>query len=248
MLVVTHEQHTNQHQNVTFDAPGTDSGHAHGYLRVPESGSGPGVVVIQEWWGLTDHIAGIVDRFAREGFVALAPDLYGGRTTHDSAEAAQLLTDLPVERAAQDLAGAVTYLLQRPETTSTQVGAVGFCMGGAFVLRLAAQQGERVGAAVPWYGLPDLGTDYSGLRAAVLGHYGEEDTSVPLEGVRATEAAIREQAGAGAGAGVDVTMHVYPAPHAFYNDERPSYRAESAELAWRRTTAFLGERLAPARA
>lgn len=236
---VTHEQHQNPLQNVTFDAPGTETGHAHGYLRVPDSGTGPGVVVVQEWWGLTDQVAGVVDRLAAEGFVALAPDLYGGRTTHDSEEAFRFMQELPPERAARDLAGAVTYLLERPETTSTAVGAVGFCMGGAFVLALAAQQGERIAAAVPWYGIPGPDTDYSGLRAAVLGHYGEEDTSVPLEGVRATEARIREQAG------VEVTMEVYPAPHAFYNDERPNYRAESAELAWGRTTAFLRGRLAP---
>jgi carboxymethylenebutenolidase len=238
---VTHEKTANPRQNVTFDSA-TESGHAHGYLRVPESGSGPGVIVVQEWWGLTDHIAGIVDRLAREGFVALAPDLYGGRTTHDSAEAAQLLTDLPAEDAARDLAGAVTYLLDLPGTTSERAGVVGFCMGGGFVLTLAAQQGDRIGAAVPWYGLPGPDTDYSGLRAPVLGHYGAEDTSVPLEGVRATEARIREQAG------VEVTMEVYPAPHAFYNDERPSYRPESAELAWERTTAFLRGRLAAERA
>ena len=238
---MTHEKIANPLQNVTFDSA-TESGHAHGYLRVPESGGGPGVIVVQEWWGLTDHIAGIVDRLAREGFVALAPDLYGGRTTHDSAEAKQLLTDLPAEQAARDLAGAVGYLLDRPETTSATVGAVGFCMGGGFVLTLAAQQGERIGAAVPWYGIPSLDTDYSGLRAPVLGHYGEEDTSVPLDGVRATEGRIREQAG------VEVRMEVYPAPHAFYNDERPNYRAESAELAWERTTTFLRGRLAAASA
>ncbi|GAB3263270.1 hypothetical protein GCM10027586_19940 [Kineococcus gypseus] len=233
---MSHEEHQNPRQNVTFDSA-TESGHGHGYLRVPESGSGPGVVVIQEWWGLTDHVVAIVDRFAAEGFVALAPDLYGGRTTHDGEEAARFMSEMPVERAVQDLAGAVTYLLQRPETTSSTVGAVGFCMGGAFVLTLAAQQGERIGAAVPWYGVPGPDTDYSGLRAAVLGHFGEEDTSVPLEGVRATEQRIREQSGVEAG------FQVYPAPHAFYNDERPNYRPESAELAWSRTTAFLREHL-----
>ncbi|WP_432495834.1 dienelactone hydrolase family protein [Kineococcus auxinigenes] len=231
---MSHEQHANPRQNVTFDSA-SESGHAHGYLRVPRAGSGPGVVVVQEWWGLTDHVAGVVDRLAGEGFVALAPDLYGGRTTHDAEEAERFLTELPPERAARDLAGAVTYLLARPETTSGTVGAVGFCMGGAFVLTLAAQQGERIGAAVPWYGIPGPATDFSGLRAAVLGHFGEEDASVPLEAVRATEQRVREQAG------VDVRFEVYPAPHAFYNDERPSYRREPAELAWERTAAFLRE-------
>ena len=233
---MTHEEHENPHQNVTFPSA-TGTGHAHGYLRVPDSGSGPAVLVIQEWWGLTDHVVSIVDRLAAEGFVALAPDLYGGRTTHDSAEAFQFMKDLPPERAAHDLAGAVDHLLSLPQTTSGNVGAVGFCMGGAFVLSLAAQQGERIGAAVPWYGLPGPDTDFSGLRAAVMGNFGEEDTSVPLEGVHATAQRIREQSG------VVPQFHVYPAPHAFYNDERPSYRRESAELAWERTTAFLREHL-----
>lgn len=236
---MSHDEHENALQNVTYDSA-TATGHAHGYLRVPESGRGPGVIVIQEWWGLTDHIAAIVDRFAAEGFVALAPDLYGGRTTHDGAEAFQFMKDLPPERAAADLEGAVTYLLGRPETTSSRLGAVGFCMGGAFVLSLAAQQGDRIGAAVPWYGVPGPDTDFSGLTAGVLGHYGEEDESVPLDGVEATAARIREQSG------VEPTFHVYPAPHAFYNDERPNYRRESAELAWERTTGFLRERLAGA--
>lgn len=233
---MSHDEHENAHQNVTFDSA-TPTGHGHGYLRVPESGQGPGVIVIQEWWGLTDHIAGIVDRFAAEGFVALAPDLYGGRTTHDSAEAFQIMSDLPADRAAADLAGAVDHLLGRSETTSERLGAVGFCMGGAFVLSLAAQQGDRIGAAVPWYGLPGPDTDYSGLTAGVLGHYGQEDSSVPLEGVEAAAARIREQSG------VEPRFEVYPAPHAFYNDERPNYRRDSAELAWERTTTFLRERL-----
>jgi len=234
---VTHEEHENALQNTTF-ASATPTGHGHGYLRVPESGGGPGVIVIQEWWGLTDHIAGIVDRFAAEGFVALAPDLYGGRTTHDSAEAAGFMSELPADCAAADLAGAVDHLLGLPGTTSTRLGAVGFCMGGAFVLSLAAQQGDRIGAAVPWYGVPGPDTDYSRLTAGVLGHYGREDESVPLEGVEATATAIREQSG------VEPRFEVYPAPHAFYNDERPTYRRESAELAWERTTSFLRERLA----
>ena len=127
---------TTGRQNVRF--PGGD-GEAFGYLRLPESGSGPGVVVIQEWWGLTTHVASIVDRLADAGFVALAPDLYGGPTTHDSAEAAELVKRLPVERAAEDLAGAVDHLVGLPAVSSSTVGAIGFCMGGGFVFALAAR-------------------------------------------------------------------------------------------------------------
>src|SRR5919112_1934955 len=139
----------NPRQNVTFASDGSS---AHGYLATPASGRGPGVVVVQEWWGLDDHMAEVVDRLASEGFVALAPDLFGGRVAHDSDEAGRLMQQLPVEQAARDLGGAVDFLLQHEAVTSSTVGAVGFCMGGGFVLLLAAQQGEKVSAAVPFYG------------------------------------------------------------------------------------------------
>jgi len=150
-------------QNVTFPSNGNT---AHGYLEVPESGSGAGVVVIQEWWGLTTHMGDVVRRLAAEGFVALAPDLYGGSTTHDSAEAMQLAQTLPQDRAARDLAGAVDYLLGLDAATSSTVGVIGFCMGGGFVLRLAAREGDRVSAAVPFYGLSGKDFDPAGLTAA----------------------------------------------------------------------------------
>src|SRR5699024_9086756 len=164
-------------QNVTFESNGSS---AHGYLALPDSGRGPGLIVIQEWWGLVDHIADVTNRFAAEGFVALAPDLYGGRTTHDAQEASELMQQLPVEDAARDLAGAVDYLLSHDAVTSSTIGAVGFCMGGGFVLVLAAQQGDRIGAAVPFYGVPPAEPiDFSGLTAPVLGHYGERDGGIP---------------------------------------------------------------------
>src|SRR5688572_31650808 len=103
------------HQNVTFPSAGTT---AHGYLALPPSGRGPGVIVIQEWWGLTDHIADVTDRLAAEGFVALAPDLFGGKVAHDADEAMTLLTELPVDRAARDLAGAVDFLLAHEGVTA----------------------------------------------------------------------------------------------------------------------------------
>src|SRR5450432_467702 len=109
---------TNPRQNVSFPSGG---GEAHGYLAVPESGSGPGVIVIQEWWGLTDHIADIADRLAAEGFVALAPDLFGGKVAHDADEAGKLMTELPVDQAAKDLAGAVDFLITHEAVTSNSV-------------------------------------------------------------------------------------------------------------------------------
>ena len=225
-------EHSNPQQNVTFPSNG---GEAHGYLAVPPSGSGPGVIVIQEWWGLTSHIGSIADRLAREGFVALAPDLYGGPTTHDSEEAGALMQALPVDRAARDLAGAVDFLLGQPQTTSASVGAIGFCMGGRFVLTLAAQQGDKVAAAVPFYPVgPDL-PDLSGISAAVQIHVGADDAFMPLDAARGLADKVAGDAK------VTPEFHEYPAGHAFLNDENllGTFDAEQARVAWDRAVAFL---------
>jgi carboxymethylenebutenolidase len=226
----------NPRQNVTFASNGNQ---AHGYLATPPSGRGPGMVVIQEWWGLTDHIVDVCDRLAGDGFVALAPDLFGGRTTHDSEEAAHWSQELPAEQAARDLSGAVDYLLARDETTGTRVGVVGFCMGGGFVLLLAAHAGDKVGAAVLFYGLTDA--DLSGVRAPVLGHIAERDQWVTPERARELARRVEDEAG------VDVTIHVYPGTgHAFFNDEHKDapYDPDAAALAWSRTLEFLRSNLA----
>lgn len=223
----------NPRQNVTFPSNGNE---AHGYLAVPASGKGPGVIVIQEWWGLTDHIAEVADKLAAEGFVALAPDLYGGKTAHDADTAGSLMMSLPVEQAALDLAGSVDFLLGHEAVTSARIGAIGFCMGGGFVLSLAAQQGERVAAAVPFYGVgPGVPQSYTGLSAAVQGHYAENDDFFPADQARAQEQQIRAESGA------EVEYFFYPAGHAFHNDENllGTYDKEQADLAWGRAVAFL---------
>jgi carboxymethylenebutenolidase len=228
----------NPRQNTTFASNG---GEAHGYLALPPSGSGPGVIVIQEWWGLTDHIADVTDRLAAEGFVALAPDLFGGKVAHDADEAGRLMSELPVDRAARDLAGAADFLLGHDAVTSTKVGAVGFCMGGGFVLMLAAQQGDKIGAAVPFYGVgPAVPDTYAGITAAVQGHYGERDDFYPAEQARQQEEQIRKESGA------EVEFFYYPAGHAFHNDTNAlgTYDAENAKLAWQRTVDFLRAKLA----
>ncbi|MGP4046072.1 dienelactone hydrolase family protein [Streptomyces sp. 2A115] len=219
------------HQNLTFPSGGTT---AHGYLALPPAGQGPGVIVIQEWWGLTDHIADVTERLAREGFVALAPDLYGGNVAHDSSEAFRMMQDLPVPRGVELLSGAVDHLLAMPEVTSETVGSVGFCMGGGFVLYQAATD-PRVSAAVPFYGVI-LGEtpDFSGLKAQVLGHYGERDASIPVESLDSLRDTIREQSG------ITPDLRVYPADHAFFNDGRPeAHDPESSAQAWRSTVDFL---------
>ncbi|SDB83760.1 carboxymethylenebutenolidase [Raineyella antarctica] len=221
------------YQNVTF--PSTE-GEAYGYLARPESGEGPGVIVVQEWWGLTDHIKSICDRLAAEGFVALAPDLFGGWTTHDSKEASELMSRLPAEEGARLLGGAVDYLLGQDFVTGERVGVIGFCMGGGFVLALAVQQGDRISAAVPFYGVGQgVPGSFSGLKAAVQGHYAEQDRMFPVAKAHEQAQQIRDEAG------VEVEDFYYDAGHAFHNDENlmGTYNPELAKLAWGRAVAFL---------
>jgi carboxymethylenebutenolidase len=227
----------NPRQNVSFES---NSQTAHGYLALPSTGSGPGVIVIQEWWGLDDHIAGLADRLAAEGFVALAPDLYGGQVAHDTDEAGGMMSALPAEQAARDLAGAVDYLLASDAVTSSSVGAIGFCMGGGFVLQLATQQGDKIGAAVPFYGVGQgVPESFGSLTAPVQGHYGESDGFYPVEQAHELEAKIRSESGA------EVEFFYYPAGHAFNNetDRMGTYDAESASLAWGRAVDFLRSKL-----
>ena len=225
------------HQNVSFPSEGQK---AYGYLALPEAGHGPGVIVIQEWWGLTDHVRDVADRLAAEGFVALAPDLFGGSVAHDGAEAAKMMSNLPEEVGAKLLAGAVDYLLGLEAVTSATVGTIGFCMGGGFVLALAAQQGEKVSAAVPFYGVGQgVPQSYAGVRAKIQGHYANQDSSYPVAQAHAQEEQIRAESG------TEVRFFYYDAPHAFHNDENPAgnYRPEAAAVAWGRAVDFLRENI-----
>jgi carboxymethylenebutenolidase len=162
------------------------------------------------------------------------------RIAHDADEAGQIMSALPVDRAARDLAGAVDYLLASDAVTSSKVGAIGFCMGGGFVLQLAAQQGDTIAAAVPFYGVgPGVPQQYAGLTAAVQGHYAEQDGFYPVAAARALEEQIRSESAG------EVEFFYYPAGHAFHNDrdQMGTYNAESAKLAWQRAVDFLKTRI-----
>lgn len=216
---------------------------ATGYLARPDGRGGPGVVVIQEWWGLVPHIKGVADRFAAEGLVALAPDLYHGETTRSPDKAGKLMMSLRIDDTEKDLAGAVEYLLARPEVTASKAGTVGFCMGGALSL-FAASRNARVGACVVFYGgHPNVKPDLESLQAPVLGLYAGKDTFVTPESVRELEAKLKSL-------GKRAEMHIYPgADHAFFNDERPEvYDEQAANDAWTRTIAFLRRELGEAKA
>ncbi len=205
-----------------------------GYLALPASGRGPGVLVIQEWWGLVDHIRDLCDRLARDGFVALAPDLYRGQSASDPDAAGRLMMGLEIPRAARDLGGAVTTLLGHDAVEGGRVGAVGFCMGGQLAL-FAATQTPKIGAVVDFYGIhPNVTLDLPGLEAAVLGIFAERDTFVPPEAARKLEAELK-------GAGKRATIRIVPGvDHAFMNDTRADvFDADAAARAWSDMVKFL---------
>ena len=216
---------------------------AQGYLALPASGSGPGVMVIQEWWGLVPQIKSICDRLAEEGFVALAPDLYHGEIAQHTEmdKAAKLMTEMPMDRAARDMGGAIDALLDNPAVLSNKDGVLGFCMGGMLALLIGAKQGDRVGAVAPYYGAPlgENAPDWSGLTAPVHGHYAEQDDFFPPAAIEALERELR-------GMGKDVRLDVHPGTgHAFANEENAlgTYNPTVCGECWSSTVGFLRDRL-----
>jgi carboxymethylenebutenolidase len=205
-----------------------------GYLALPASGRGPGVVVIQEWWGLVDHIRDLCDRLAREGFTALAPDLYRGESTGDPGEAGRLMLELEIPRASSDLDAAVSALLGHTAVDGSRVGCIGFCMGGQLALAAGARN-ARIGAVVDCYGVhPKVDSDFDGMPAGGLGVFAENDEFVPAARVSELEEQIRA-------AGGRATFKVFVgAQLAFMNDSRPDvYDAATAAEAWNDILPFL---------
>src|SRR2546421_8289871 len=213
---------------------------ASGYLASPPSGAGPGIVVIQEWWGLVPHIKDVCERLAREGFSALAVDLFHGETTTEPDEAGKKMMAMEVDRARKEMGGAVAWLTQSARAAGQRVGTVGCCMGGGLALLLASDRPE-VRAAVTYYGvIPWAGVnpDFSRSEAAFLGHWGEADSFNPRDQVDALEERIRS-------AGRPVEFFEYGgADHAFFNDTRPEvYNRDAAQQSWERTLAFFRREL-----
>ena len=228
-------------ENISFASNGST---ADGYLARPASGSGPGVLVVQEWWGLVPQIKRTCDRLADNGFVALAPDLFHGDVAQHTEmdKANQLMSTLPMDRAARDMRGAVDYLLAHEAVPGAKVGVVGFCMGGMLALLLAANEGDKIGAAVPFYGAPlgDNAPDWSNLSAPVRGHFAGADDFFPADAVTALESELR-------GMSKDVEFTVYPGlGHAFGNEDNAlgTHNPEATDRAWTATLAFLHEKLA----
>ncbi|HYM16336.1 MAG TPA: dienelactone hydrolase family protein [Dehalococcoidia bacterium] len=204
-----------------------------GYLARPDdAGPHPGVVVIQEWWGLDGHIKDVAERFARAGFVALAPDLYHGEFATEPDEARKLAMALNRAQALTDLTGAVAYLQSLDAVAPKRVGCIGFCMGGSMALALAAATPD-VAAAAPFYaGFQPPPEELAKIRAELFCAFGADDAGIPAERVAAFEETLRGQ-------GHAATVKVYEgAPHSFFNDTRPSYRPVAAKDAWERSLAL----------
>jgi carboxymethylenebutenolidase len=217
----------------------SNGGTAQGYLATPEGGRGPGVVVIQEWWGLVPHIKDVADRLAAAGFVALAPDLYHGKATTEPDEAGKLMMTLNMEQVAKDLRGAIDACAARGSADG--IGVIGFCMGGGLALLAATLDGTKVKATVPFYGvIPGGGPapDYSALGGPIQGHYASEDDFAGPPAVAQLTADVTAAGGV-------IEVFTYPGTqHAFFNDTRPEvYDAEASAAAWERSLAFLRAQL-----
>ncbi len=226
----------------TISFPRPDGASVNGYLAEPAGAAGaPGIVVIQEWWGLNDQIRGVADKLAAAGYRALVPDLYRGKVALEAHEAEHLMKDLNFgDAAGQDVRGAVKYL---KASGSGKVGVTGFCMGGALTL-LSAVNVPEADAAVIWYGYPPLEfVDAKKVKVPLMGHWATDDAAFAIAGVDALEGKLRE-------AGVVFEFFRYDCKHAFANETADSknlpilkYDAQAAELAWKRTMDFFGRHL-----
>jgi carboxymethylenebutenolidase len=218
----------------------TGAGSAPGYLAVPAGERGPATIVLQEWWGLEEHIRSVCDRFAAEGFFALAPDLFRGETTTQPSEAEQKLMALSMEQAEHDMCGAAEYLRSQPGVEGAGVASVGFCLGGGLSVWAAASCPNIVAAVSYYYVMPHGKPDFAKIKGPVLGHFGTADQFVPLDAAKELESEMGD-------AGVDVTFEYYEgAGHAFFNDldRLGTFDEALAQRSWGRTVDFLRSALA----
>lgn len=222
----------------TVEYPDADGETLMGYLAREEGADPqPAVVVIQEWWGLNEHIEDVTRRFAHEGFVALAPDLYHGAVVSEPDEARKLVMELDMQEAVSEIQQAIDFLLDQDYVAGSQVGVVGFCMGGGLALQTGLAEEQSLGAVIAFYGQPIEPAQAENMNAPVLGLYGAEDTGIPVEGVRTMGSALEE-------AGIKNEFHVYEgAGHAFFNDTRASHAPDAAADAWPRALAWFRDHL-----
>lgn len=209
-----------------------------GYLAMPEGAAGPGVLLLHAWWGLNDFIKRLAERLAGEGFVVLAPDLYGGRMASTVEEAEALSGTLDYKEAIKHVAGGADYLLSQPRVQKSEIGVVGFSLGAAYATWLATLR-QNVGAVVIFYGGVEQGEDFAKeTSAAFLGHFAENDQYESAEVMREFEEHLKT-------GGREAAFYVYIGTgHWFFeNDRQDVYDADAAELAWERTVEFLHSHL-----
>lgn len=203
-----------------------------GYLARPnDDAQHPGIVVIQEWWGLVQHIKDVSRRLAHAGYVALAPDLYHGEATSEPDEARKLAMGLDMDRALNEIMAAARTLQKMDEVMPKKIGVVGWCMGGAAALGVVTWQSDvEIGATVAFYGRPPAVEDVAKIQTPVLGLYGSEDSGIPVRSVREFEEALQTHR-------IPHEIHIYEgAQHAFFNETRPNiYHPEAAKDAWQKT-------------
>jgi len=219
----------------------TGAGTASGYLAVPAGEHGPAAIVLQEWWGVEDHIRSVCDRLAAEGLFALAPDLYGGETTTQPSEAEQKMMALSMSDAEKDMCGAAEFLLAQPGVEGSSVGAIGFCLGGGLAVWAAATCPQVSAAVSYYYVMPHGKPDFSAISGPVLGHFGTADAFIPLDAAKSLESELRA-------AGTEATFEYYEgAGHAFFNDTNRlgTYDPDIAQSSWERSVYFLRSALAP---
>jgi carboxymethylenebutenolidase len=222
-----------------IDFPAGD-GTTPGYLATPAAGHGPATIVLQEWWGLDEHIRSICDRLAAEGFYALAPDLYRGETTTQPSEAQQKMMALSMDQVESDMCGAAEFLKSQPGVEGDGVGSLGFCLGGGLSIWAAATCPNVTAAVTYYYVMPHGKPDFTKIKGPVLGHFGTADEFIPQEDADKLESELRD-------AGADVTFHHYEGKgHAFFNDTNRlgTYDEGAAQLSWQRTVDFLRSALA----
>ncbi len=218
---------------------GYDGTSGRAYLALPESGGGPGVVVLHAWWGLNDFFKGFCDRLSKAGFVALAPDLYNGEIATTVPEAEALLKKMGMfsnpEATNKRVMGALKHLGSHPAVRG-KLGVIGFSMGGSWALWLSGEAPVDVRAVVDFYSYGE--GDFAKSRADYLGHFATKDDYEPLDGIQKLETSIRS-------AGRNVTFHYYDnVGHWFFENNRPdAYNEQAAQLAWDRTLSFLNEKL-----
>lgn len=215
-------------QDLTFNVNGKPVG---GYLALPSQSDAPGVIVLHAWWGLNSFFKSLCDRLAQEGFVAFAPDLNEGKIAYTVDAAKKIMSESSFERKQAVAATLVDIMRGRPEVRKGPLSLVGFSMGAAWSLVLASEYPEEIDKVVLFYG--SGGADFTKIRAEVQGHYSDADEWEPLDDIRAMEADLRS-------AGVKTDFHVYPKlSHWFFENDRPEFEPNAAELAWKRTVEFL---------